>query len=111
MKEFKSSLERKAAMYEMLIALENDFISNIYDKLCIEDLPTTVIENSNKSGSKDMFLSILQGIGMQEYVEICNKNLVKLSMGRKEKEFLNKENQKDLNRTNLPKNFLFLPRR
>lgn len=91
MQGFKSSLERKAAMYEMLMALENDFISNIYEKLCIEDLPAVIIESSNKSGVVDMFLSILQGIDLQEYIEICNKNLVKLHMGRNEKDFLNKE--------------------
>lgn len=38
MNEFKSSLERKAIMYEMLLAMENDFIENFYNKLTLEDI-------------------------------------------------------------------------
>ncbi len=35
MSEFTSSLERKAMMYEMLLAIENDFIENFTYRLSI----------------------------------------------------------------------------
>ena len=88
---FRSSLERKAAMYEMLLALECDFISNFHAKLMVGDLPEKIIESSTPSNEKDRFLSILQGLDFQSYIEICNANIVKLNMSIGEKDFLNKE--------------------
>ena len=89
MSEFISSLDRKAMMYEMLLAIENDFIENFAFKLTIEDLPKEIIQHSNKSNSSDPYLSILQGIDIQSYIQICNANIAKLGIKLEEKKFLN----------------------
>lgn len=91
MSEFISSLERKAMMYEMLLAIENDFIENFAKNLSLEDIPEEVIEHANKSNSSDPFLAVLQGIDIQSYIQICNANLTKLQIGVDAKKFLNGE--------------------
>lgn len=91
MDSFRSNLERKAAMYEMLLALESDFINNFYYKLEMSDLPQKIIEESTPSKNDDLFLSILQGLDFQAYIEICNANIVRLQFSKEEKDFLNKE--------------------
>ena len=91
MSEFISSLERKAMMYEMVLAIENDFIENFARKLSLADIPREIIEHSNKSDSPDAFLAILQGIDIQSYIQICNSNLTKLGIGLETKKFLNGE--------------------
>ena len=88
---FTSSLERKAMMYEMVLAIENDFIENFANKLSLGDIPQEVVDHSNKSDSQDPFLSILQGIDIQSYIQICNANIAKLGIGMEEKKFLNGE--------------------
>lgn len=94
MSEFVSSLDRKAMMYEMILAIENDFIDNFQEKLSIEDIPQTVLEHSNKSNSSNPYLAVLQGIDIQSYIEICNCNIAKLGMGIEEKKFVNNELKK-----------------
>lgn len=91
MNEFTSSLNRKAMMYEMLLAIENDFIDNFINKLTVEDLPKVVVQHSKKSNSDNILLSILQGIDIQSYIEICNANIVKLGIGVEEKKFINSD--------------------
>jgi hypothetical protein len=89
--EFTSSLERKAMMYEMLLAIENDFIDNFTYRLSIEDIPKDVVEHANRSESTDAFRAILEGIDIQSYIQICNANISKLEIGVEEKNFLNKD--------------------
>lgn len=106
MSEFMSSIERKAMMYEMLLAIENDFIENFANKLSIYDIPQDVINHSNKTNVQDLLLSVLQGIDIQAYIQICNANIVKLGMGMDEKKFLNAE----LNRIITIRNNVMHPR-
>lgn len=87
----RSSIERKAAMYEMILAIENDFIFNFLEKLEMNDLPKEVIEKSNRSDEKNELQSILQGIDFQSYIEICNSNILELKINQQQKDFLNKE--------------------
>lgn len=87
----RSSIERKAAMYEMIMAIENDFIENFSTYLNMNDIPKKVVEKSNKSDEKNELLSILHGLDFQSYIEICNANIPKLRITAIEKEFLNKE--------------------
>ncbi|MBI9011786.1 MAG: hypothetical protein JEZ08_06090 [Clostridiales bacterium] len=87
----RSSIERKAAMYEMILAIENDFIENFVKKLSLGDIPVKVSERSNKSDEKNKLLSILQGLDFQSYIEICNSNILKLQINQAQKDFLNKE--------------------
>lgn len=89
--EFTSNLERKAMMYEMVLAIENDFIENFSYKLSLDDIPQEVIEHSNRSNSQDPFLAVLQGIDIQSYIQICNANIAKLGIGVAEKKFINSE--------------------
>lgn len=91
MSDFISSLDRKAMMYEMILAIENDFIDNFNNKLSVADIPQEVIKHSNKSTSLDSFLAILQGIDLQAYIQICNANIIKLGLTLDEKKFLNGE--------------------
>lgn len=91
MNEFKSSLERKATMYEMLLAIENDFIENFYNKLTLEDIPEEIVKKSTPSKVDNILLAILQGLDFQAYIEICNANMIKLQIGKEEKKFLNGE--------------------
>ncbi len=86
-----STLERKAAMYEMITAIEADFVNNFHNKLNNNDIPKKVIESSNTSNITDKYLSILQGLDFQSYIEICNANITKLNINISSKDFLNKE--------------------
>lgn len=72
MNEFISSLERKSIMYEMLLAMENDFIENFYNKLTLEDIPGAIVEKSTPTEVDNALLAILQGLDFQAYIEICN---------------------------------------
>lgn len=87
----KSSMERKAAMYEMILALENDFIENFAKSLKLSDIPAIIVEKSNKSDDKNELLSILHGLDFQSYIEICNANIVNLQINQQQRNFLNKE--------------------
>ena len=87
----QSSMERKAAMYEMILALENDFIENFAKSLKLSDIPQKIVEKSNKSDDKNELLSILHGLDFQSYIEICNANVISLRINQMQKEFLNKE--------------------
>ncbi len=86
-----SIIDRKAEMYEMIMALESDFITNFSMRLTINDIPEKVITHSNKSDNIDGFVSMLQGIGFQAYIEICNNNIDKLNINIEHRNFLNKE--------------------
>ena len=87
----RSSIERKAAMYEMILAIENDFIANFAKSLKLSDIPAIVVEKANKSDEKNELLSILHGLDFQSYIEICNANIFSLQINQSEKDFLNKE--------------------
>lgn len=91
MSEFTSSIERKAMMYEMLMAIENDFVDNFTKVLSIEDIPQMVVEHSNRSESADAFRAVLEGLDIQSYIQICNANISKLKIGVDEKKFINEE--------------------
>lgn len=84
-------IDKKAEMYEMLIALEMDFIENFEEKLVIEDIPEIVIQHSARTDNSNELHSILHGLDFQSYIEICNSNLIKLNLGIEQKEFLNKD--------------------
>lgn len=86
-----SIASRKSEMYEMIMALELDFITNFNNKLQFEDIPDTVIASANQTSDNNRSLSILRGIDFQAYIEICNANLNKLNINIEQKNFLNKE--------------------
>lgn len=86
-----SILERKAEMYEMIMALEQDFISNFYSKLSLNEISTKIIEKSNRTDKCDEFLSVLEGLDIQAYIEICNENVLKLKITKEQKDYLNKD--------------------
>jgi GTPase SAR1 family protein len=91
MTDILSIASRKSEMYEMIMALEMDFINNFNDKLQLEDIPDAIIASANQSPDRDRSLSILRGIDFQAYIEICNANLNKLHLNIEQKDFLNKE--------------------
>lgn len=88
----ESILSRKSEMYAMVIAIENDLINNFREKLQMEDLPQSVIEKSNqiKEGT-DPLMSVLRGLDIQSYIEICNANIQKLHITSEQKKFINCE--------------------
>lgn len=86
-----NAIDKKAEMYEMLMALEMDFIENFQEKLCVEDIPKKIVEHAARVESINELYSILHGLDFQSYIEICNSNLLKLQLGIEEKDFLNKD--------------------
>lgn len=87
----QSTMERKAAMYEMILSLENDFIENFAKHLTIEDIPHKILEKSHTNNDNNELLSVLQGLDFQAYIEICNANIIRLNISKAEKNFLNNE--------------------
>ncbi len=74
----------------MVNSIEEDFIENFKEKLIITDIPTSVVEKSKKvEEEKDVFLSILRGLDIQSYIEICNANILKLNINVYQKNFIN----------------------
>lgn len=86
-----NTIDKKAEMYEMLMAIEMDFIDNFEAKLIVEDIPEIIIQHSAKVDGLNELYSILHGLDFQSYIEICNSNIIKLNIGLEQKEFLNKE--------------------
>lgn len=103
----ESILSRKSEMYAMVIAIENDFIDNFREKLQMKDLPQAVIDKSNIVGEgTDPFTSILRGLDIQSYIEICNANIQKLHITSEQKSFINS----DLNQIIPIRNIVMHPR-
>jgi len=88
----ESILSKKSEMYAMILAIEADFICNFYDCLDISDIPQINIQNSNLvTEEPDPFLSVLRGMDIQAYIEICNANINKLNINVTQKRFINVE--------------------
>ena len=85
-----SVLSQKAEMYAMITAIECDFISIFHIRLGLSDLPDEVIARSNAVKTEtDTLMSILRGLDLQAYIEIANKNTVKLGITLQQKNFIN----------------------
>lgn len=88
----ESVFRQKSEMYAMILAIEEDFIDNLYKSLRIEDVSPTIISSAIiVKEETDQFLSILRGLGIQSYIEICNDNIAKLAITISQKNFINKE--------------------
>ena len=88
----ESILSKKSEMYAMVISIEADFITNFNTYLSIEDIPKHVQEKANLViEEKDPFLSLLRGLDIQAYIEICNANVFKLNITAEQKDFINSE--------------------
>jgi len=88
----ESVLSRKSEMYAMIISIEADFISNFSDRLALTDIPQEIINKSNRVKEEpDQLLSVLRGLDIQAYIEICNANIVKLGVNADQKCFINVE--------------------
>lgn len=85
-----SVLAKKTEMYAMVISIEEDFISNFKEKLELSDIPQLIVDKSKKvNNEENEFLSILRGLDIQSFIEICNSNIIKLSLNHSEHTFLN----------------------
>ena len=85
-----SVLAKKTEMYAMVISIEEDFISNFKEKLELSDIPQLIVDKSKKVNNEgNEFLSILRGLDIQSFIEICNSNIIKLSLNHSEHTFLN----------------------
>ena len=88
----ESVLSRKSEMYAMVTAIEADFISNIFKKLDFVDIPQRIVDRANRVIEEtNPLLSILRGLDIQAYIEICNMNVVKLNINADHKSFINSE--------------------
>lgn len=86
----ESILSKKTEMYAMIISIEADFVYNFGAKLELQDIPGELVARSNKVDSEiNPLLKILKGLDIQVYIEICNRNITKLSISAAEKAFLN----------------------
>ena len=87
-----TSLDRKSIMYNMIRALESDFIDFFAASLMLDDIPTSLLERSNRvEDESNVLLSYLMGLDIQAYIEICNANIDRLHITADQKTFLNKE--------------------
>ena len=88
----ESILSKKTEMYAMIISMEADFVSNFAAKIALDDVPMQLIERSKKVDTEtDPLLKVLRGLDIQAYIEICNHNILKLSINADQKHFLNQE--------------------
>ena len=87
-----SILSKKTEMYAMIISMEADFVSNFAPKITLDDVPVHLIERAKKvENETDPLLKVLRGLDIQAYIEICNANILKLSITANQKNFLNQE--------------------
>ena len=87
-----TSLDRKSIMYNLIRALESDFIDFFAASLMLDDIPTSLLERSNRvEDESNVLLSYLMGLDIQAYIEICNANIDRLHITADQKTFLNKE--------------------
>ena len=87
-----SILSKKTEMYAMIISMEADFVSNFAPKITLDDIPAKLIDRAKKVESEtDPLLKVLRGLDIQAYIEICNANILKLSITANQKNFLNQE--------------------
>lgn len=85
-------LQQKTEMYAMVSAIEADFVSNLGEKLTLQDISQRLIDKANVVNEElDPLLKVLKGLDIQSYIEICNSNIAKLSIGVNEKQFLNND--------------------
>lgn len=85
-------LRKKTEMYAMIIAIESDFICNFFEKLTLSDIPKHCIENATPvQGEANEFISLLRGMDIQAYIEICNSNIEKLNITLDQRKFINAE--------------------
>lgn len=88
----ESILSKKTEMYAMIISMEADFVSNLAPRIALSDVPVQLIERSKKVDNEtDPLLKVLRGLDIQAYIEICNANIIKLSINSDQKNFLNQE--------------------
>jgi len=88
----ESVLRQKSEMYAMIIAIEEDFISNFYTSLRFDDIPEKNVSSANLvTHETDSFLSVLRGLDIQAYIEICNANIIKLNITVPQKHFIDTE--------------------
>lgn len=87
-----SILSKKTEMYAMIISMEADFVSNFAPKISLQDVPQHLIDRAKKVDNEtDPLLKVLRGLDIQAYIEICNANILKLSINANQKNFLNQE--------------------
>ena len=88
----ESILSKKTEMYAMIISMEADFVANFAPRITLDDVPALLIERSKKvDNENDLLLKVLRGLDIQAYIEICNANILKLSINADQKNFLNQE--------------------
>lgn len=87
----ESIMAKKSEMYEMIMAIEADFIYSLYNKLVLEDVPDAIAVLSKYTDERDPFLSLLRGLDFQAYIGICNANVCKLELSIAQKDFINKD--------------------
>ena len=88
----ESVFRQKSEMYAMVIAIEENFIGNLYKSLNAEDVSESIAGRSNLVKEEtDPFLSMLRGLDIQSYIEICNANIMKLAITISPKAFINRE--------------------
>lgn len=87
-----SILSKKTEMYAMIISMEADFVANFAPKITLEDVPVQLIERAKKvENETNPLLKVLRGLDIQAYIEICNANILKMSITANQKNFLNQE--------------------
>ena len=85
-----SIMTKKSEMYTMIIAIEEDFISNFREKLELANIPQNIVASAKPVDNEaDKFMAILRGLDIQAYIEICNNNIDKLSITVQQRRFIN----------------------
>lgn len=88
----ESILNRKSEMYAMVISIEADLIENFNNKLTLDNIPREIMEKANRvKEEQNQLLSILKGLDIQAYIQICNANILKLGINTSQRHFLNTE--------------------
>lgn len=88
----ESILSKKAEMFAMITSIESDFISNIAKRLVLDNIPPSLIKHSTPvTNEPNPLLRVLRGLDIQAFIEICNANVLLLSINSEQKDFLNQE--------------------
>ena len=86
-----NSMLRRLEMYAMVNSIENDLVENLSSLLELNDIPAETKNKCQNVSDMNSLVCVLRGLDLQGYIEILNKNVLKLHLTTDQKNFINTE--------------------
>lgn len=80
---------RRLEMYAMVNSIENDLVENLSSLLDLNDIPVETKNKCQNVSDMSSTACVLRGLDLQGYIEILNKNILKLHLTTDQKNFIN----------------------